>query len=126
MARRLDSIQEAPTPEVAPAERDRIYWDELRRMMRGTTRLRGRRLQAFGVLTLMHLGELEGDRRAIEGGLLVAEPGGTIGWEREGGITRVAVRGYAPRLPRPLYAVQSRVHVALSRRYLRRLARASA
>ena len=121
MARRVDSIQEAQAPELPAAERDRVYWDELRRMMRGTTRLRGRTLSAVRVLPLMHLGELEGDRRAIEGGLLVAEPGGTIGWEYENGVLRVAVRGYAPRLPGPLYALQSFVHVRLSRRYLRRV-----
>jgi hypothetical protein len=126
MARRVDSIQEAPTPEFPPAELDRIYWDELRRMMRGTTRLHGNDLKAFGIAALMHLGPLEGDRRAILGGLLVAEPGGTIGWEREGEATRVAVRGYAPRLPAPLYAIQSRVHVALSRRFFARLSRSSA
>ena len=125
MARRLDSIQEARVPAPPPAERDCIYWDELRRMMLGTTRLEGRELKVFRRFTLMRFGELAGDRRAIEGGLLVAEPGGTIGWEAEDGVLRVAVRDYAPRLPRPLYAIQSFVHVRLSRRYLARIARAS-
>lgn len=119
--RRVDSIQEGPAPALAPAERERIYWDELRRMMLRTTRFRGDRLVAAGVLTLMRFGDLQGDRRAIEGGLLVAAPGGTIGWEYEEGTLRVAVRGYAPRLPRPLYALQSMVHVHLSKRYLRRV-----
>ena len=121
MVRRVDSIQHAPAPELPPAERDRVYWDELRRMMLGTTRLRGRTLTAAGVLPLMRLGELDGDRRAIEGGLLVRAPGGTIGWEYADGVLTVAVRGYAPRLRPLLYAVQSRVHVALSRRYFRRI-----
>jgi hypothetical protein len=123
VARRLDSIQEAPAPDVAPEERDRIYWNELHRFTLHTVRLHGRTLRALGVLPLMHFGPLDGDRRAIEGGLLVAEPGGTIGWEHEAGQMRVAVRGYAPRLPRPLYALQSAVHEALSRRYFRRLNR---
>lgn len=122
MARRVVSIQEGPAPELAPAERDRIYWDELRRMMLGAVRLRGRALKALGLVTLMRFGELAGDRRAIEGGFLVAEPGGTIGWEYEHGVLRVAVRDYAPRLPRALYALQSVVHVRLSKRYLARIA----
>ena len=122
MPRRVDSIQEAPAPEIPAAERDRVYWDELRRMMFGAVRLHGRELKTLGLVTLMRFGELDGDRRAIEGGLLVAEPGGTIGWEYEDGTLRVAVRSYAPRLPRPLYALQSVVHVHLSRRYLARIA----
>ena len=121
MARRVDSIQEGSAPELPPEERERIYWDELRRMMLGTTRIRGDRLVAVGFLTLMRFGDLWGDRRPIEGGLLVAERGGTIGWEYEDGTLRVAVRDYAPRLPRPLYALQSAVHVRLSKRYLRRV-----
>jgi hypothetical protein len=121
VARRVDSIQEAPAPDLPAAERDRIYWDELHRFTRHSVRLRGRSLYALGVLPLMHFGELEHDHRAIEGGLLVAAPGGTIAWEQEAGIVRVAVRGYAPRLPPTLYALQSAVHKALSRRYLRRL-----
>lgn len=122
MARRVDSIQEAPLVAPPAVERDRIYWDELRRMMVGTTRLHGRELKALGLVTLMRFGELDGDHRVIEGGVLVAKPGGTIGWEAQDGVLRVAVRGYAPRLPRPLYAMQSFVHVRLSRRYFARIA----
>lgn len=121
MADRVDSIQEAHVPAPPPEERDRIYWDELRRMMRGTVRLRGRELKALGLVPLMRFGPLEGDRRRIEGGALVAEPGGTIGWEHEDTVLRVAVRDYAPRMPRPLYAVQSFVHQRLSKRYFDRL-----
>ena len=122
MARRVFSIQEAALPELPPEERDRIYWDELRRMMLGTVRLHERELKALGMVTLMRFGELVGDRRAIQGGALVAEPGGTIGFEYEDGMLRVAVREFAPRLPRPLYVLQSFVHVRLSRRYFARIA----
>ncbi len=127
MARRIDSIQGARVPPFPLDELDRIYWDELRRMMLGTTRLHGSTLTALGVLPLLRLGHPVDGARAILGGLLAAEPGGTIGFEHDGGLTRVAVRGYAPRLPRRLYALQSAVHQRLSARFFRRLrARASA
>jgi hypothetical protein len=122
MPRRVNSIQAGRTPEVAAAERDRIYWDELARMTRGTARLRRDALRALGVVPLIRLGPLEGDRRPILGGFLAAAPGGTLGWEHEAGETRVALRGFAPRLPPPLYRLQDAVHRALSARYLRRLA----
>ena len=122
MARRVHSIQEATLPELPPEERDRLYWDELRRMTFGAVRLRGNELKLFGVVTLMRFGDLVGDRRTIEGGLLVGEPGGTIAFEYEQGTLRVAVREFAPSLPRPLYVLQSFVHVRLSKRYFARIA----
>lgn len=66
-------------------------------------------------LVLMRLGPLEGDARPILGGLLVAGAGGTLSFPGRG----VAVDGYLPRLPRPFYDLQERLHLHQSRRFLR-------
>jgi hypothetical protein len=73
-------------------------------------------------------------RYPIEGGLLAQRPAGEILFEQTGGpvsVLRSAIRGFFPRLAarqgRPdwtgaLYnRVQSRIHVAVSRRYFSRL-----
>jgi hypothetical protein len=123
MPRRVDSVQEGPTPAVPVDERERRYWAELRRMTLGTAWLRGDTIRALGLVPLIRLGPREGDRRPVLDGLLVAAPGGTLAWEHADGVTRIALRGFAPRLPPLLYRVQDALHVALSRRYLRRLRR---
>jgi hypothetical protein len=125
----------------------RGYWREVTRASRGLVRARERadgvqlRLGGIGP-ALLRLGpaELAGGPGAVSatypilGGLLAHEPGGvfTVCQSEEARpLVVTAVRGFHPRLAarngRPpitgaLYEqVQRRVHVAISRRYLRRL-----
>ena len=131
----------APAPVVEASEQGarrlgRSYWLEVERAGRGLVRCR---VQAAGVQVrlaglgppLLAFGPAEvavaeghvGCRYPIVGGLLARRPGGSLGVAqvREGRIElRAAVEGFAPRL-RALYDLQRRAHVAISRRYLRRL-----
>lgn len=64
-------------------------------------------------------------RYPILGGLLARRPGGALTLSQTGGgepELRAAVTGFVPRLRGPLYAqIQQRAHIAISRRYFRRL-----
>jgi hypothetical protein len=62
---------------------------------------------------------------AIRGGLLVRRPGGTLTLaQTDGPEIRSTIAGFHPRLAGPLYSqVQSRFHLAVSRRYFRQLVR---
>jgi hypothetical protein len=95
---------------------------------------RGPALLRFGAPLIEVTGTLVSCRYPIEGGLLAQRPAGEILFEQTGGpvsVLRSAIRGFFPRLAarqdRPdwtgaLYnRVQSRIHVAVSRRYFSRL-----
>jgi hypothetical protein len=62
---------------------------------------------------------------AIAGGALVRRAGGSITLAQaraEPWVIRSTVTGFQPLLPAPVYRlIQSRLHVAISRRYFRRL-----
>jgi hypothetical protein len=64
-------------------------------------------------------------RYPIRGGLLARRPGGSLTLSQTGADRpefRAAVQGFAPRLgSRPYERIQRRLHLAISRRYFRRL-----
>ena len=113
------------------------YWQEVTRLSGGLVR---RRTTATGVeLRLLGRGpcvlrfgpaETEHDptrvccRYPIRGGLLARRPGGAISLSQTGGDEpqlRTVVCGFVPRLGRRSEGIQHRLHVAVSRRYFRRL-----
>jgi hypothetical protein len=108
------------------------YWLEVRRATRGLVRVRtttiGVELQLLGTgPPLLRLGPaevaVEGDRVScrypIRGGWLSGRAGGSLTLSQEGRDLSVAVNGFYGR--RIYERVQRRVHVAISRRYFRRL-----
>lgn len=116
-----------------------LYWRELSRATFGVVRTtpcddeleirllgRGPALLRFGFPEQAIDANTVSCRYAIRGGLLAREAGGSIRFTQEGVravCVTAAVEGFRPRLG-VLYApVQSRLHVALGRRYFSRLAR---
>lgn len=114
------------------------YWTELDRSARGLISVREhaggvdvcllrRRpvLIALGPVETHHSESSAGAAHTIRGGLLVRRGGGTITFEQEVGERvdlRSRIDGFYPRRG-PFYAlVQRRLHLAVSRRYFRRLA----
>lgn len=112
------------------------YWQAVRTATFGLVRPRtttlGVELRALGIV-LLAFGPAEtavGDDRIacafpIRRGLLVRRPGGTITLAQTAGPEiRSTITGFRPRLGGPLYSqVQRRFHLAVSRRYFRRLMR---
>lgn len=128
----------------AGAERlGRAYWSEVRRITGSLVRPRQRgsalELRVLGGPVLLRFGEptIEAsDTRAacsypILGGLLASRAAGEITFEQTAGAMRSTIRGFFPRLAGregepdwtgALYnQVQSRAHLAVTRRYFRRL-----
>lgn len=124
------------------------YWEEVAAFSRGLVRPRvlpqGVELVLAGVGTLLRFGPAETAihddgiecRYPIEGGLLAAEPGGSLVISQSGSTRvelRLAVEGFHPRLGRRgrlarvrawLYdALQAPLHADVSRRFLERAAR---
>ena len=123
------------------------YWREVERITRGLVRPRERNgalelrlfgrgptLLRFGRPTFQATKTLVRCSYPIEGGLLAERPAGEIVFAQVGGsppIVRSTIRGFFPSLAArqgerdwtgALYSqVQSRVHVAISRRYFARL-----
>jgi hypothetical protein len=110
------------------------YWEAVRASTAGLVRPRtttvGVELRALGVV-LLAFGpaetEVGEDRVActfpIRRGLLIRRAGGTITLAQTAGPEiRSTITGFHPRLGGPLYSqVQRRFHMAVSRRYFRRL-----
>jgi len=118
-----------------------VYWSELSRSTLGLVRAtrrddeleirllgRGPALLRFGRAQPTIDAETVTCRYPIRGGLLARAPVGSLRFTQEGvGAVAVtsAVEGFLPRLG-VLYApIQSRIHVALGRRYFSRLRRES-
>jgi hypothetical protein len=112
------------------------YWAELRRFGRGVlavrehpggvdVRLVGRRVLALGPLETRLTDEATAAVHPILGGLLVRRQGGQISFEQLEGepiVLRSRITGFSPRRG-PFYRlVQWNLHLAVSRRYFRRLA----
>ena len=114
------------------------YWREVRRASHGL--LRGRVTEGGLELRLLGRGpsllrfnrvEIAHDRDGVScrypilGGMLARRPGGALTLSQSSGDEpelRAAVNGFVPRLRGPFYAqIQRRAHVAISRRYFRRL-----
>jgi hypothetical protein len=112
------------------------YWREVSRASRGFARARattsavelrllgrGPCLLRFGHPETSAAGEVVFCRYPILGGLLARRAGGSITLSQTADDEpelRAAVTGFVPRL-RGLYRLQSRVHLAIGRRYFRRL-----
>jgi hypothetical protein len=139
-----------PVVEFSPAGAERLglaYWREVERATWGLVRARersgtlelrlfghGPALLRFGRPTLQATKTLARCSYPIEGGLLAQRPAGEIAFDQVGGsppVVRSTIRGFFPSLAArqgerdwtgALYSqVQSRVHVAISRRYFARL-----
>lgn len=139
-----------PVVEFSPAGAERLgraYWLEVRHVTRGLVRPRERNgmlelrllgrgptLLRFGRPTLQATEALVRCTYPIEGGLLAQRPEGEISFVQVSGapaIVRSTIRDFFPSLAAregerdwtgALYSqVQSRVHVAISRRYFARL-----
>jgi hypothetical protein len=117
----------------AGAERlGRSYWREVRRMSGSLVRPRERggslELRLFGGPVLLRFDRptLEaGKTRAfcsypIAGGLLTRRAAGELIFEQTADALRSTVRGFFPRVAN-YDRLQGRVHIAISRRYFRRL-----
>jgi hypothetical protein len=129
-----------PATDAGARELGERYWDEVRRATLGLVRVRASasgselRLRPLGA-SLLRFGpaELEaGDegvscRYPIRGGLLARRAAGALVLSQGNhGDTRLraAVTGFVPRLgSRPYEQIQRRIHVAISRRFFRRLLR---
>jgi hypothetical protein len=125
----------------------RVYWREVERITRRLVQARDRRgsielrllgrgpsLLRFGAPTIEATTTLVCCSYPIEGGLLAQRPGGEIIFAQTGDespVVRSAIRGFFPSLASrtaspdwtgALYnRVQSRIHLAVSRRYFARL-----
>jgi hypothetical protein len=117
----------------AGAERlGRLYWREVRRVTGSLVRPRERggalelRLLGGPVLLRFDLPTLEAsETRAfcsypIAGGLLARRAAGELTFEQTAGTLRSTIRGFFPRVAN-YDRLQGRMHVAISRRYFRRL-----
>jgi hypothetical protein len=110
----------------------RAYWREVRRvtgsLVRPHERPAGLELRLLGGPVLLRFDRptLEaGEQRAfcsypIAGGLLARRPAGELTFEQTAGVLRSSIRGFFPRVAK-YDRLQGRAHVAISRRYFRRL-----
>ena len=114
-----------------------LYWREVMRVSGGVVRRRttpagvelrllgrGPCLLRFGPAETEHDPGAVSCRYSIRGGLLARRPGGSISLSQTGGDEpqlRTIVCGFVPRLGSRFERIQHRVHVAVSRRYFRRL-----
>jgi hypothetical protein len=113
-------VEDSVRTRVAPSpERLRdFYFDATERITLGLVRHRDNSLR-LGPLPLISFGEpvrtANGWRFPISGGLL-ARPGGELRIDTSGGVTTVALSGYRPSLPLPIYrATQYLVHHLVTR-----------
>jgi hypothetical protein len=98
------------------------FAESLHTLSLGLVRLQGRSI-ALGPVELLRFGAPAVTRYAvswpIEGGLLAARPGGEWRLQASGRRVEATTTGFAPRLPRALYAVsQLQVHVLFTRLFL--------
>lgn len=133
----------APVVEFSEQGAERLgwmYWNEMRRCTLGLVRKCGNEIRVLGSgPVLLRFGEpaLEASRELvicrypIRGGLLARRPGGDISFVQSTSELRSSIRDFFPALAAhqgepdwtgALYSpVQSRIHVAISRRYFARL-----
>jgi hypothetical protein len=100
----VDSVR---TPVPPPPERLRDgYFEMTQRLLVGLIHWTGDAFR-FGPLSLIEFGRPARTARGwsfpLTGGLLAAEPGGSLDLETRDGVTSAAVHGYRPSLPEPLY-----------------------
>jgi hypothetical protein len=117
---KVDLEDSVRTPVAPSPERLRdFYFAATERLTLGLVRYREHSFR-LGPLALIRLGEptrtAHGWSFPIRGGILAAQPGGELWIASAGGVTTVAVVGYRPALPLPLYrASQFLVHHFISR-----------
>lgn len=121
----IDSCQRAEVgSRLAPAQLERLYWDEIRRATWGSTRFSRGAIRVGGRWpVLLRFGPLVDGRRTIAGGLFARRAGGTIAWHADHDRTSVTVAGFAPLLRGPLWRVEAWLHDRIGRRFLARVAR---
>jgi hypothetical protein len=121
----IDSLQRAAVgSRLEPAQLERLYWEEIRRLTLGVTRFTRGAIRVGGFWpALLRFGPLVDGRRAISGGLFARCAGGTIAWHADGEQASVAVEGFAPLLDGPLWRVEAWFHDLVGRRFLARVAR---
>jgi len=103
----VDVADSVRTPVAPSPERLRdFYFAATERLTLGLVRYRDRSFR-LGPLTLISFGEpsrtAQGWSFPISGGVLAAEPGGELRIGSSDGLTTVALAGYRPLLPLPLY-----------------------
>ena len=121
----LDTLQRAQISAVLDAVRlEELYWEQVRRVTFGLARFSGDAIRLFGGWpVLLRLGPLVDGRRAILGGFIVREPGGSIAWRADGVHVSVEVEGFSPLLQGPLLRFEALFHDRVGRRFLARVAR---
>jgi hypothetical protein len=121
----IDSFQRARVgAELDPAQLERLYWDEIRRLTLGAARFSRGAIRVAGLWpAILRFGPLVDGRRAISGGLFARRAGGTISWQVERDETLVSVEGFAPLLGGPLWRLEAWMHNVVGRRFLARVAR---
>jgi hypothetical protein len=122
VANAVDVEDSVRTPVAPSPERLRdFYFAATERLTLGLVRYRDRSLR-LGPLTLVSFGEASrtahGWSFPISGGVLAASPGGELWIANADGLTSVAVVGYRPSLPLPVY----RATQYLFHRFITRLA----
>jgi hypothetical protein len=109
---------------LAPAELERLYWDEIRRLTLGAVSFSRGAIRVAGLWpALLRFGPLVDGRRAISGGVFARRPGGTIGWRADTEATSVNVEGFAPLLRGPFWRLEAWLHNLVARRFFSRLER---
>ncbi|MGZ4388178.1 MAG: hypothetical protein ACXVZL_02220 [Gaiellaceae bacterium] len=121
----LDTLQRAQIDATLDGARlEQLYWEQVRRVTFGLARFSGGAIRLFGGWpVLLRLGPLVDGRRAILGGLIVREPGGSIAWKADGVHVVVEVEGFSPLLQGPLLRFETLFHDRVGRRFLARVAR---
>ena len=121
----IDSLQRAPSgSRLDPAQLERLYWEEIRRVTFGATRFTRGAIRVGGLWpALLRFGPLVDGRRAISGGLFARRAGGTIAWHADGEQASVTVEGFAPLLGGALWRLEAWFHDVVGRRFFARVAR---
>ena len=110
-----------------PADLERLYWAEVRASTLGLVAFSRDAIRVLGIWPRLIAFERGGGaRRRIAGGVLVRRGGGSVRWDARDGEVTVAVEGFAPSLPAPLFRFELWFHARVGDRYLARLVRATA
>ena len=121
----IDTLQRAPVDSrLEPAQLERLYWEEIRRVTLGAARFTRGAIRVGGFWpALLRFGPLVDGRRAISGGLFARRAGGTIAWHADGEQASVTVEGFAPLLGGALWRLEAWFHDVVGRRFFARVAR---
>lgn len=120
----IDVVQSGPSATAPSVDAlEAAYWAELRRTTLGLARFSRDAVRVLGLWpAMLRFGPREDGARPIVGGIFAREPHGVIRWSASDGEVVVAVVRFAPLLRGPLWRIESRLHDAVGRRYVRRAA----